>query len=66
MSPAGGLGANTALADAQSLAALLAQTRQGLPLEQALQRYEESLRQRGALAVGQSTQAAARIMGRDG
>lgn len=64
MSPAGGLGANTALADAQSLATLLAQTQQGLPLGQALQRYEEDLRQRGNVAVEQSTQAATRIMGR--
>lgn len=65
MSPAGGLGANTALADARSLALLLAQTQQGLPLGQALQRYEEDLRQRGELAVAQSTLAAARIMGRE-
>lgn len=64
MSPAGGLGANTALADAQSLATLLAQTQHGLPLGQALQRYEDSLRRRGDSAVTQSTLAATRIMGR--
>jgi len=64
MSPAGGLGANTALADAQSLTTLLAQTRQGLPLGQALQRYDADLRQRGDAAVRQSALAAARIMGR--
>lgn len=64
MSPAGGLGANTALADAQSLATLLAQTRQGLPLGQALHRYDADLRQRGDAAVRQSALAAARIMGR--
>ncbi len=64
MSPAGGLGANTALADARSLATLLAQAQRGLPLGQALQRYEDDLRQRGNLAVEQSAQAAARIMGR--
>ncbi len=64
MSPAGGLGANTALADAQSLATLLAQAQQGMPLGQALQRYEADLRRRGDLAVTQSTLAATRIMGR--
>ena len=64
MSPAGGLGANTALADAQSLATLLAQTQQGLPLGQALQHYEDHLRRRGNEAVQQSTLAATRILGR--
>lgn len=65
MSPAGGLGANTALADAQSLATQLAQVGKGLPLGQALLRYEAELRQRGERAVRQSALAAARIMGRD-
>lgn len=65
MNPAGGLGANTALADAQSLATQLAQVDKGLPLGQALQRYEAALRQRGEQAVRQSALAAARIMGGD-
>jgi len=37
---------------------------QGLPLGQALQRYDADLRQRGDAAVRQSALAAARIMGR--
>lgn len=64
MSPAGGLGANTALADAQSLATRLAQVCKGLPLGQALQDYEADLRARGDRAVQQSAEAAARITGR--
>lgn len=64
MSPAGGLGANTALADAQSLATRLAQVCKGLPRGQALQDYEADLRARGDRAVQQSAEAAARITGR--
>jgi salicylate hydroxylase len=64
MSPAGGLGANTALADAQSLATRLAQVCKGLPLGQALQDYEVDLRARGDRAVQQSADAAARVTGR--
>lgn len=64
MSPAGGLGANTALADAQSLATRLAQVCKGLPLGQALQDYEADLRARSDRAVQQSAEAAARITGR--
>ncbi|CUI77440.1 ubiquinone biosynthesis hydroxylase%2C UbiH/UbiF/VisC/COQ6 family [Achromobacter xylosoxidans] len=64
MSPAGGLGANTALADAQSLATRLARVCKGLPLGQALRDYEADLRWRGDRAVQQSAEAAARITGR--
>ena len=64
MSPAGGLGANTALADAQSLATRLAQVCKGLPRGQALQDYEADLCTRGDRAVQQSAEAAARITGR--
>lgn len=64
MSPAGGLGANTSLADAQSLATRLAQVCKGLPRGQALQDYEADLRARGDRAVQQSAEAAARITGR--
>ncbi|WP_374930141.1 FAD-dependent oxidoreductase [Serratia marcescens] len=62
MSPAGGLGANTALVDAASLAAHLAHSDSAA---QALRNYGRELQTRGAAAIRLSRLASERLMQRD-
>ncbi|MGP0844954.1 FAD-dependent oxidoreductase [Serratia sp. CY83965] len=62
MSPAGGLGANTALVDAVSLAAHLAHSDSA---GQALRNYGTELQTRGAAAIRLSRLASERLMQRD-
>lgn len=62
MSPAGGLGANTALVDAASLAAHLAHSDSA---GQALRNYGTELQTRGAAAIRLSRLASERLMQRD-
>ncbi|HGE6735576.1 TPA: FAD-dependent oxidoreductase [Serratia marcescens] len=62
MSPAGGLGANTALVDAASLAAHLAHSDNAA---QALRNYGTELQTRGAAAIRLSRLASERLMQRD-
>ncbi|MFC4277584.1 FAD-dependent oxidoreductase [Achromobacter aloeverae] len=62
MSPAGGLGANTALADAASLAAALATVRERADLRGALRAYESDLRARGRAALQTSLAGTRRLL----
>ncbi len=62
MSPAGGLGANTALVDAASLAAHLAHSDSA---GQVLKNYGTELQTRGAAAIRLSRLASERLMQRD-
>jgi 2-polyprenyl-6-methoxyphenol hydroxylase-like FAD-dependent oxidoreductase len=62
MSPAGGLGANTALADASALAERLAEVASGrLSRLAAIATYEQDMRQRAATAIELSEQGARRL-----
>ena len=62
MSPAGGLGANTALADAAMLAdALGAVARRQTPLAEAIAAYEDDMRRRATAAVQASLAGAGRL-----
>lgn len=62
MSPAGGLGANTALANAAALATAIAKADGGaLSLAQALGGYEAGMRERACKAVETSNRGAARL-----
>ncbi|MNG87361.1 6-hydroxynicotinate 3-monooxygenase precursor [compost metagenome] len=62
MSPAGGLGANTALADAASLAAYLSQAGNREEAITALKAYSHDLRMRGQTAIRLSHLAAERLL----
>lgn len=62
MSPAGGLGANTALADAASLAASLACVDGPDSVIDAVRRYEEAMRERARRALHATREAAARLL----
>ena len=62
MSPAGGLGANTALADAASLAALLARVEGPDTVIDAVRRYEEAMRERARRALYVTREAAERLL----
>ncbi|WP_454687985.1 FAD-dependent oxidoreductase [Achromobacter aloeverae] len=62
MSPAGGLGANTALADAASLAASLAAVRGPAGLRPAVQAYEDDLRSRARAALRTSLAGTHRLL----
>ena len=62
MSPAGGVGANTALDDAVCLAGLLAGVSDaGIPLLEAIAAYEDDMRRRANAAIEASTQGARRL-----
>lgn len=62
MSPAGGLGANTALADAASLASLLARADGPDTLIDAVGRYEGAMRERARRALHATREAAERLL----
>lgn len=62
MTPAGGLGANTALADAASLAEVMLEADTGtLSVESALAQYESDMRERARYAVETSNRGAAKL-----
>ena len=64
MSPAGGLGANTALVDAAKLAAALGEVQQGrVGLDEAIARYEVVLRETAAHAIDASRKGADVLLG---
>ena len=64
MSPAGGLGANTALVDAANLAASLGEVRQGrVGLDAAIARYEAALRETAARAIDASRKGTDVLLG---
>lgn len=63
MSPAGGVGANTALADAEALARRLAAVAAGQSsMQQAIAVYEEDMRRRANAAIAASTAGALRLL----
>lgn len=62
MSPAGGLGANTALADAAELGARLCEVRQHGDPAYAVQAYETNMRIRAEVALRASSDAGARLL----
>jgi len=64
MSPAGGLGANTALTDAANLAAWLGEVRQGrVGLDAAIAGYEGVLRETTARAIDASRKGTDVLLG---
>lgn len=66
MSPAGGLGANTALADAEALARWLVEVATGpRPVLDAVRAYELDMRARARVALRASEEAASRLFARD-
>ncbi|WP_433437659.1 FAD-dependent oxidoreductase [Nonomuraea sp. CA-141351] len=65
MSPAGGVGANTALRDASALAAALGEAAAGRPLVQALAEYEAAMVTYGFAAVRASAENGQRLLGQD-
>ncbi|MFF4619860.1 FAD-dependent oxidoreductase [Nonomuraea jabiensis] len=65
MSPAGGIGANTALRDASALAAALGAAAAGRPLLQALAEYESAMTVYGFAAVRTSAENGHRLLGQD-
>ncbi|MEV0236509.1 FAD-dependent monooxygenase [Nonomuraea sp. NPDC050786] len=65
MSPAGGVGANTALRDASALAAALGAAAAGRPLVQALAEYEAAMVAYGFDAVRASAENGRRLLGQD-
>ncbi|MBB5777266.1 FAD-dependent oxidoreductase [Nonomuraea jabiensis] len=65
MSPAGGVGANTALRDASALAAALGAAATGRPLLQALAGYESAMIAYGFAAVRASAENGHRLLGQD-
>ncbi|MFD6156452.1 FAD-dependent oxidoreductase [Nocardia sp. NPDC060256] len=65
MSPALGIGANTALRDAQVLTARLAETAQGRPLREALRAYETQMLGYGFDAVRESAALGHTLVGQD-
>ncbi|WP_431915668.1 FAD-dependent oxidoreductase [Nonomuraea jabiensis] len=65
MSPAGGIGANTALRDASALAAALGEAAAGRPLLQALAEYESAMTAYGFAAVRTSAENGHRLLGQD-
>ncbi|GAA2746016.1 FAD-dependent oxidoreductase [Kitasatospora cinereorecta] len=65
MSPAIGVGANTALRDARVLTARLAQAAGGRPLTEALRAYEEEMTGYGFDAVRDSADRGHRLVGQD-
>jgi 2-polyprenyl-6-methoxyphenol hydroxylase-like FAD-dependent oxidoreductase len=65
MSPAIGVGANTALRDARVLASRLAAAANGLPLTAALHAYEDEMRRYGFDAVRESAERGHRLVGQD-
>ncbi|MFI7222427.1 FAD-dependent oxidoreductase [Nonomuraea angiospora] len=65
MSPAGGIGANTALRDASALAAALGEAAAGRPLLQALAGYESEMTAYGFAAVRTSAENGHRLLGQD-
>ena len=62
MSPAGGLGANTALSDAARLTALLARVEHPDRVIDAVRIYENDMRGRAELALRATRDAAARLL----
>ncbi|MEV4011133.1 NAD(P)/FAD-dependent oxidoreductase [Nonomuraea angiospora] len=65
MSPAGGIGANTALRDASALAAALGAAAAGRPLLQTLAEYESAMTAYGFAAVRTSAENGHRLLGQD-
>ncbi|MET7332321.1 NAD(P)/FAD-dependent oxidoreductase [Nonomuraea sp. NPDC005650] len=65
MSPAGGIGANTALRDASTLATALAEAADGRPLVPALAEYEAAMTAYGFAAVRTSAANGHRLLGQD-
>jgi 2-polyprenyl-6-methoxyphenol hydroxylase-like FAD-dependent oxidoreductase len=65
MSPAVGVGANTALRDARVLTARLVQAAGGLPLAEALHAYEEEMIGYGFDAVRESAARGHNLVGQD-
>ncbi|MGV9377248.1 FAD-dependent oxidoreductase [Nonomuraea sp. NPDC003707] len=65
MSPAGGIGANTALRDASALTAALGAAAAGRPLLQALAEYESAMTAYGFAAVRTSAENGHRLLGQD-
>ncbi|MEU6777972.1 NAD(P)/FAD-dependent oxidoreductase [Nonomuraea angiospora] len=65
MSPAGGIGANTALRDASALTAALGAAAAGRPLLQALAGYEAAMTAYGFAAVRASAENGQRLLGQD-
>lgn len=65
MSPAIGVGANTALRDARVLTARLVEAAAGRPLTDALRAYEDEMRDYGFDAVRESAERGHRLVGQD-
>ncbi|MER6950844.1 NAD(P)/FAD-dependent oxidoreductase [Nonomuraea sp. NPDC000554] len=65
MSPAGGIGANTALRDARALATALAEASRGRPLVPALRDYETAMTGYGFAAVRESAANGHRFLGQN-
>ncbi|MEW9532938.1 FAD-dependent oxidoreductase [Microbispora sp. NPDC049125] len=65
MSPAAGVGANTALRDASALAEALGEVARGEPAVQALARYEAAMTEYGFAAVRTSAENGHRLLGQD-
>ncbi|MFI9842966.1 FAD-dependent oxidoreductase [Nonomuraea sp. NPDC051941] len=65
MSPAGGIGANTALRDASALTAALGAAAAGRPLLQTLAEYESAMTAYGFAAVRASAENGHRLLGQD-